>query len=125
MAQFVLLSSLTAQGRETIHANPERVLGVNEEVERFGCRIVSQYALLGEYDFLTVVDAPDSVTVAHLSIDLGSRGTVAIRTLPALSITELMEQLHSSHQLAAKPVAPTDATRSDSEGADEDAPSDL
>jgi uncharacterized protein with GYD domain len=110
MPQFVLLSSLTAQGRETVHANPERVLAVNDEVEQFGCRVVAQYALLGEYDFLTIVEAPDSVTVAHLSIDLGSRGTIAIRTLPAITIEELMNQLHGPRQLAAKPVVQTEGT---------------
>jgi uncharacterized protein with GYD domain len=104
MPTYVLLSSLTPQGRETLHANPERVYGVNEEVERFGCHVVNQYALLGSYDFLTIVEAPDSETVAHLSIDLGSRGTVSITTVPAISIEALEEQLKGQHQLAARPV---------------------
>ena len=71
MGTYVLLSTLTPHGRETLHANPDRVLGVNDEVERFGCQVVAQYPLLGSYDFLTIVEAPDNETVAHLSVDLG------------------------------------------------------
>jgi uncharacterized protein with GYD domain len=104
MPIYVLLSSLTPKGRETLHANPDRVYGVNEEVERFGCNVIKQYALLGTHDFLTIVEAPDSETVAHLSIDLGSRGTLSITTLPAIEIDDLETQLKSSHQLAARPV---------------------
>lgn len=104
MPQYILVSTLTPQGRETLHANPDRVLGVNEEVESFGCRIIAQYAVLGQYDFLTVVEAPDSETVAHMSVDLGSRGTVNIMAMPALDVDAFRAKLKESKQLAAKPV---------------------
>jgi uncharacterized protein with GYD domain len=104
MGTYVLLSTLTPHGRETLHANPDRVLGVNDEVERFGCRVVAQYPLLGSYDFLTIVEAPDNETVAHLSVDLGARGTVTIQTIPALSMEAFREKLKGANQLAAAPV---------------------
>lgn len=104
MPTYVLLSTLTPHGRESLHANPNRVLGVNEEIERFGCRVLNQYALLGQYDFLTVLEAPDNETVAHLSVDLGSRGTVNIFTLPAMDMDTFLAKLSSQEQLAAKPV---------------------
>jgi uncharacterized protein with GYD domain len=104
VATYVLLSTLTQHGRETLHSNPDRVLGVNEEVERFGCHVVAQYPLLGPYDFLTIVEAPDNETVGHLSVDLGSRGTVNILTLPALSTDGFLATLKGSEQLAAAPV---------------------
>jgi uncharacterized protein with GYD domain len=104
VSTYVLLSTLTAHGRETLHANPARVYSVNEEVERFGCQIVKQYALLGTYDFITILEAPDNETVAHLSIDLGSRGTVTIATFPAMELDSLEAQLISPHQLADQPV---------------------
>jgi len=104
MPTFVLMSTLTAHGRETIHANPDRLLGVNEEVERFGCRVLQQYALLGSYDFLTIVEAPDSETIAHLSVDLGSRGTVNIATFVALDMDAFRAKLKGPEQLAATPV---------------------
>ena len=109
MPTYVLLSNLTPKGRETLHSNPDRVFGVNEEVERFGCKVVKQYALLGPHDFLTIVEAPDSETVAHLSIDLGSRGTVSITTLPAIDVESLEIQLKGAHQLAARPVVGQEA----------------
>jgi uncharacterized protein with GYD domain len=99
MATYVLLSSLTPEGGQTLHAHPERLAEVNAEIESFGCRVVSQYALLGLYDFLTVVEAPDNETVAHLSVDLGSRGTVRVTTLPAISIDSLVQKLGDAQQL--------------------------
>ena len=78
MPTYILFSTLTPEGRQTLHANPDRVLGVNKEVEDFGCKVLAQYATLGQFDFVTVVEADDSETVAHLSIDLGSRGTAAV-----------------------------------------------
>jgi uncharacterized protein with GYD domain len=62
---------------------------VNKEIADFGCKVISQYAVLGQCDFVTIIEAADNATVAHLSVDLGSRGTVNITTLPAIPLTEL------------------------------------
>lgn len=104
MATFILFSTLTPEGRHSLHANPDRVLGVNEEVEQFGCKVLAQYATLGQFDFVTVVEAEDAETVAHLSIDLGSRGTVNVMSAPALSVDALRAKLKGGDQLAASPV---------------------
>ena len=99
MATYVLLSSLTSEGGQTLHAHPERMAEVNNEIEQFGCHVVSQWAVLGLYDFVTVVEAPDNETVAHLSVDLGSRGTVKITTLPAIPVESLAEKLKGPAQM--------------------------
>jgi uncharacterized protein with GYD domain len=99
MATYALLSSLTTEGGHTLHAHPERLAEVNKEIDGFGCRVISQYALLGPYDFLTIVDAPDNETIAHLSVDLASRGTVRIMTLPAIAIDSLVQKLGDKNQL--------------------------
>jgi uncharacterized protein with GYD domain len=99
MSTYVLLSSLTPEGGQTLHAHPERLAEVNREIEGFGCRVVSQYALLGQYDFLTIVEAPDNETIAHLSVDLSSRGTVHITTLPAIPIDSFVNKLGDRRQL--------------------------
>jgi len=83
-----------------MHKNPDRLTEVNKEVEDFGCKIIAQYAVLGGYDFVTVIEAPDNETVAHLSVDLGSRGTVSITSLPAIPIAEFVKQLKGSKQMA-------------------------
>src|SRR5262249_56096965 len=93
MPTYVLLSSLTPEGSQTLHEDPERVDAVNKEISEFGCKIVTQYALLGGYDFLTIIEAPDNATVAHLSVDLSSRGTVRIVTMPAILISEFKANL--------------------------------
>jgi uncharacterized protein with GYD domain len=104
MRTYLLFSTLTPEGRQTLHANPDRVLGVNKEVEDFGCKVLAQYATLGQFDFLTVVEAADSETIAHLSVDLGSRGTVTVSSVEALSVEALRAKLKGAKQLAAAPV---------------------
>ncbi len=99
MPTYVLLSTLTTEGQQTMHAHPERLGAVNHEIENLGCRVLSQYAVLGGYDFVTIVNAPDIETVAHLSVDLGSRGTVQITTLPAIEIADLTRKLQGPDQI--------------------------
>jgi uncharacterized protein with GYD domain len=97
--KYILLSTLTPEGRQTIHQNPDRMKAVDEEIHAFGCKVLDQYAVLGPYDFVTIVDAPDVETVAHLAVDLGSRGTVNIMTMPAIAIDDFASQLQRSEQL--------------------------
>jgi uncharacterized protein with GYD domain len=93
MATFILLSSLTDDGAQTIKAEPERIKAVNQEIERMGVRVLSQWAVLGAYDFVNVVEAPDLLTIARVSAELSSRGTVRIMTLPAIPIDEFIAGL--------------------------------
>lgn len=99
MATYVLLSTLTQEGSKTLHARPERLDEVNQEIEGFGCKILSQYAVLGSYDFVTIIEAADNETVAHLSVDLASRGTIKIQSLPASPLPDLMRKLKSDKQI--------------------------
>ena len=99
MQTYILLSTLTPEGRQTMHKNPDRMDEVNKEITGFGCKVVAQYALLGLYDFITIVEAPDNKAVAHLSVDLGSRGTVNIITLPAIPTADFRKELKSEKQM--------------------------
>lgn len=94
MRTFLLLSTLSPQGMQTIHTTPERVLEVNREVEALGGRVVNQWALLGPFDFLSVVEAPDEYAVAKITTELSSRGSVQFETLAALSVDDLTEAIH-------------------------------
>ena len=99
MPTYILLSTLTPEGRRTLHSDPDRLDEVNQEITDFGCEVVAQYAVLGSYDFITVIQAADNEAVAHLSVDLGSRGTVNIVTLPAISMAELRAKLKGPKQM--------------------------
>src|SRR5262249_44723965 len=99
MPTYILLSTLTPEGRQTLHKSPDRLEAVNKEITDFGCKVVAQYAVLGAYDFITVVEAPDNETAAHLSVDLGSRGTVNITTLPAIPTDQLRAKLKGPKQM--------------------------
>ncbi len=91
MAVYVMLTTLTDEGRKTLKENPQRIKGVNKEVEAMGVKILAQYALLGPYDFVNIVEAPDSKTVAKVAVELGSRGTLQTMTMAALTIDEFIE----------------------------------
>lgn len=99
MPTYVLLSSLTPEGRQTLHKNPDRLEEVKKEIAEFGCKVVAQYALLGQYDFVSIIEAPDNETIAHLSVDLGSRGTVNITTLPAIPTDQFRSKLKGPKQM--------------------------
>lgn len=90
MATYILLSSLTAQGVQTLKANPDRLREVNKDVEELGAKVVHQWATLGEYDFVNVVEAPDTATMARVSVALGARGSTKIHTMTALTIDEFL-----------------------------------
>jgi uncharacterized protein with GYD domain len=93
MATFIMLSSLTDEGAKTIKKNPDRIKEVNKDVEALGGRVLDQYAVLGDYDFISIVEAPDLETLARISTELGSRGSIHIRTLAAIPIDEFISRL--------------------------------
>ncbi len=93
MPIYVMLTTLTDEGRKTIKLNPERIKEVNKEVEAMGVKILAQYALLGPYDFVNILDAPDEKTITKVAIELGSRGTVQTLTMTAMPIDDLINAL--------------------------------
>jgi uncharacterized protein with GYD domain len=93
MPTYVMLTNLTAEGVRTLKNNPGRVSEVNREVEQIGAKVLAQYATLGQYDFVTVIEAPDEKTMAKVSVELGSRGTMTSQTLTAMPAGELAESL--------------------------------
>jgi uncharacterized protein with GYD domain len=89
MPTYLMLTNLTAEGLRTLKNNPGRTTEVNKEVEQMGGTVVAQYATLGEYDFVTVIEAPDEKTMAKVSVELGSRGTMTSQTLAAMPAEDL------------------------------------
>jgi len=92
MGKYIMLSSLTEQGARTIKTKPGRIKEVNEEVEKMGGKILSQFAVLGPYDFITILEAPDNETVARISLEISSRGSVKITTLSAIDIDDFISK---------------------------------
>ncbi|HRX01631.1 MAG: GYD domain-containing protein [Anaerolineae bacterium] len=93
MPTYILLSSLTDEGAETLKYKPERLTEVNDELKALGVEVKQQYAVLGPYDFVNIVEAPDNETIARVSIELASRGSVRILTLPAIDIAAFVKSL--------------------------------
>jgi uncharacterized protein with GYD domain len=94
MPLYILLSTLSTQGVQTLKANPDRLREVNRDIEELGARVLHQWATLGEFDFVNVVEAPDIATVAKISVSLGARGSTRIETLPALEVGQLIDALN-------------------------------
>jgi len=93
MPTYVMLTNLSAEGVRTLKNNPGRVAEVNKEAEQIGARVIAQYATLGQFDFITIVEAPDAETMAKVSIELGSRGTMTSQTLSAMPAEDLADAL--------------------------------
>ena len=93
MPRYILLSTLTTEGRKTVKQNPNRIKEVDDEIEKMGIKILKQYATLGPFDFINIVEAPNNDAISKLSIELTSRGTIQIKTLPAIDIDSFVECL--------------------------------
>lgn len=93
MAYYIMLTTLTDEGRKTIKENPDRVSEVNYEVEALGAKIIAQYVVLGQYDFVNILEAPDNKVVAKVAMELGSRGTLKTMTMAAMTIGDFINSL--------------------------------
>jgi uncharacterized protein with GYD domain len=93
MPTYIMLSTLTPEGVQTVKNNPQRIKEVNHEVEQLGATVKAQWATLGRFDFINIVEAPDEATMARVSLELGSRGTVHYETLSALPIDDFIASL--------------------------------
>ena len=93
MPTYVMLTNLTAEGVRTLKNNPNRVTEVNKEVEAIGVKVQAQYAVLGPYDFVTIVEAPDNATISRVSVELGARGGIQGMTMAAIPLDEFIGRL--------------------------------
>jgi uncharacterized protein with GYD domain len=93
MAYYIVLSTLTDEGRKTIKENPRRILEVNKELEKMGVKVKEQFAVLGQYDFVNIIEAPDNTAVMKMSVELGSRGSVHLLTLAAIPVDDFVKKI--------------------------------
>ena len=93
MPIYIMLTTLTEEGRKTVKSNPERIKEVNKEVEAMGVKILAQYVTLGQYDFINILEAPNNETIAKVATELGSRGTLITNTLAALTLDDFIKSL--------------------------------
>ena len=96
MPRYVMLSTLGPDGAATLRENPDRLLAVNAEVEAMGARVVEQYALLGPYDFLNILEAPDEITMSRVATMLSARGTVKTLTITAIPVEDYISGLRQN-----------------------------
>ena len=95
MPTYIMLTTLTPEGVQTVKNNPQRIREVNKEIEQLGATVKSQWSTLGRFDFVNVVEAPDEATIARVSISLAARGSTKIQTLPALPIDEFLRSIET------------------------------
>ena len=93
MPTFVMLTTLTPEGVQTVKNNPARIREVNREIEQLGAEVKAQWACLGRFDFVNVIEAPDEKTMARVSMELGSRGTARYESLSAIPIDDFIAAL--------------------------------
>jgi len=95
MPTYILLSNLTDEGAKSLKANPKRLQEVNKEIERYGAKVTSQYVVLGPYDFVSIVECPDNETIARVSVELASRGSIRLLTLAATPVANFIRTLRT------------------------------
>jgi len=93
MATYIMMSTLTDEGRKTLKERPERLHEVNKEVESMGARVIGQYAVLGGYDFINVIEAPTNEVMARIAMELGARGTIKVHTMPAMPVAQFVDMM--------------------------------
>ena len=93
MTKYVVLSSLTDEGAKTLKSNPKRIKAVNEELEKMGVKVLEQFAVLGDFDFLNIVEAPDNATIASAMAAFASRGSIKTKTLPLIPIDDFIKSM--------------------------------
>jgi uncharacterized protein with GYD domain len=96
MPLYLMLTTLTEKGVQTLNSNPARLREVNRDVEELGAKVLHQWAAIGAYDFVNVVEAPDDLTIARVSVALGARGSAKLESLPLLPVDELLGALEAS-----------------------------
>ena len=101
MGIYLMMSKMTDKGLKTILSRPERIQEVNNEVRKMGAEILAQYFLIGEYDFINILSAPDDYTIARIAMELSSRGTLNTRSMPAFSVDGITRYL-SAHKVGSK-----------------------
>lgn len=93
MPTFIMLSKLNPEGVQTIKSNPQRIKEVNAEIEALGATVTAQWAVLGRYDFVNIIEAPDEKVMARVSLELGSRGTASYETLSSIPIEDFIASI--------------------------------
>jgi uncharacterized protein with GYD domain len=93
MPKYIMLTTLTDQGLQTLRSHPERLRAVNRDVEELGAKVLYQWACLGPFDFVNVIEAPDAATVARLSVALGARGSAKLQSYELMEVDEFLAAL--------------------------------
>ncbi len=103
MPKYVILTRVTSEGLDTLKKKPERIKEVNEEIaKKYGIKVLEQLIVMGPYDFVNIVEAPDNEAVVKMVVDLGSRGTIQTTTMPAIEIEKLIESLKEQNKSEKK-----------------------
>ena len=93
MGLYVMLTTLTDEGRKTIKEHPGRIKEVNKEVEAMGVKVLAQYALLGRYDFVNILEAPGNEAISKVAVELGSRDTLQTMTMVAMKVDDFIKSI--------------------------------
>ena len=102
MSLYVMLSTLSESGRKVLRERPGWIRKANADVEAMGGRVVAQYAVLGPYDFVTVIEAADDAVISRISVELGARGSVQMMTMTATPLDQFISNLERTGKKSAR-----------------------
>lgn len=84
MALYFLLGTLTPQGQKDLNQNPNLITEASRNFSSDGASVLGQYAVLGHYDYVTMVEAGSNDAVARLSAELGAKTGLRFETLTCI-----------------------------------------
>ncbi|HKP17255.1 MAG TPA: GYD domain-containing protein [Gaiellaceae bacterium] len=93
MPKYMMLTTLTPKGLQTLQSNPDRLKEVNRDVEELGAQVLHQWCMVGAYDFVNIIEASDAATIARVSVALGARGSAKVQSFELVEIDDLLAQL--------------------------------
>ena len=96
MPLYVMLTKLTSDGRKSVMNNPGRIFKVHKELEEMGAKIIAQYAVLGDFNFVNIIEAESNEAIARIAAQFGSRGTIEPITMGAITMQDYVRELETA-----------------------------
>ncbi len=100
MPIFIRLVNLTEQGARNMSNLPKMLQDAQRVMEKHDTRVLHQYTTLGNYDLVTIIEAPDARTATRVSAEIAAQGNFRAETLAAVSINEFLGEAVAEEYVA-------------------------
>lgn len=93
MATYIMLFRYTAQGVQNVKDSPKRVTAARKAFKRLGAELKAFYAVMGQYDTMFILEAPDDETAGRAALTVSALGNVRTETMRAFTEDEFKKMV--------------------------------